>query len=212
MRGEHRSPASSCVSKPGSSPHARGAPNLKVYLSCFPGIIPACAGSTTLLSLVRVKCQGSSPHARGAHRLHVCRALPAGIIPACAGSTCVRKLRSWPGRDHPRMRGEHQSFSIAGKREGGSSPHARGAQPGRRQGHRLHGIIPACAGSTAAPPLGTTLRRDHPRMRGEHACATARIAATTWIIPACAGSTPNVTPNVTPRQDHPRMRGEHPGR
>ena len=53
----------------GSSPHVRGAPNLKTDYLPVPGIIPACAGST-LLYFFTPSCQG--------------------IIPACAGST-----RSW---------------------------------------------------------------------------------------------------------------------
>ena len=91
----------------GSSPHVRGA---RLTLSTQPpatGIIPACAGSTSVcflgkflvgdhprmcgehfnceeVALMRV---GSSPHVRGAH---LDRRLPrreSGIIPACAGST-----------------------------------------------------------------------------------------------------------------------------
>ena len=55
---------------------------------------------------------GSSPHTRGApfggHRL-----VGGGwIIPAYAGSTVPASLVSSFGKDHPRIRGEHSSWSI----------------------------------------------------------------------------------------------------
>ena len=50
----------------------------------------------------------------------------------------------------------------------GSSPHTRGALSDR--GYLICGvrIIPAYAGSTATGPTGARIRRDHPRIRGEH--------------------------------------------
>ena len=97
------------VSRVGSSPHARGAlprtwhqasasrdhprmrgehRRLPAIRHLRPGIIPACAGSTFGAAWRETVVTGSSPHARGArrHRAH-------------------RRRR---GRDHPRMRGEHQ--------------------------------------------------------------------------------------------------------
>ena len=154
----------------GSSPHARGAPiehpSALVPSRDHPrmrgehcndergrvlarGIIPACAGSTSAMLAFDSRIWGSSPHARGArtrgagrdrrprdhprmrgeHGIHrVVVQSRVGIIPACAGSTTV-------------------SMSWRTKRPG-SSPHARGALS-RRKG------LPC-------------VRKDHPRMRGEH--------------------------------------------
>ena len=95
--------------------------------------------------------------------------------------------------------------------------------------HHIHGIIPACAGSTVPSRPRRRWRRDHPRMRGEHGQATtgdgrwegssphARGAqprerghgAALGIIPACAGSTHPGKVNDPLKGDHPRMRGEH---
>ncbi len=134
------------------------------------GIIPACAGSTAEARRLAEQALGSSPHARGAP-------------PMCG-------VAGRFFRDHPRMRGEHrQACAEAG---------------------RVRGIIPACAGSTQGAPTApgshtgssphargarhsrTSCRsrpRDHPRMRGEHACVAKRHDAPCGIIPACAGST-----------------------
>ena len=172
---------------------------------------------------------GSSPHARGAHRLPTCASLDRGIIPACAGSTRRRQRSRRRRRDHPRMRGEHISTSPPPWESGGSSPHARGARPFCGAPGKLHGIIPACAGSTL--PLGSTEGRtgDHPRMRGEHCRPVAPVGPlmgssphargarlrhglrshARGIIPACAGSTAEDSRRMITFGDHPRMRGEH---
>ena len=52
-------------------------------------------------------------------------------------------------------------------------------------------------------------RRDHPRLRGEHAQAVSEIAGVPRIIPACAGSTAYVGQGHGRSQDHSRLRGEH---
>ena len=128
MRGEHRSWALKDLTAEGSSPHARGALLGWRTVSGTYGIIPACAGSTPMVSaqdvvcwdhprmrgehavfhLRNADCVGSSPHARGAHQLHVGEAEAEGIIPACAGSTRARGSEHESVWDHPRMRGEHE--------------------------------------------------------------------------------------------------------
>ena len=152
------------------------------------GIIPACAGSTSVcflgkflvgdhprmcgehfnceeVALMRV---GSSPHVRGAH---LDRRLPrreSGIIPACAGSTWPASPPWHSSWDHPRMCGEHRNIIACICVSLGSSPHVRGAQKHCRHRRGVPGIIPACAGSTIRfyPECGGN--GDHPRMCGEH--------------------------------------------
>ena len=173
--------------------------------------------------------KGSSPHARGALQPVRAGRHGPGIIPACAGSTWRSLTRGLLSRDHPRMRGEHampRSFESILR---GSSPHARGARRRYRGRPRRPGIIPACAGSTAAGRPSTPSRWDHPRMRGEHNSRSAlpvchrgssphaRGARTVCdlvvrnggIIPACAGSTLTACTCSRSPRDHPRMRGEH---
>ena len=93
-----------------------------------------------------------------------------------------------------------------------------------------HGIIPACAGSTAICAWTALSAGDHPRMRGEHVAGILAKNVLGGIIPACAGSTfedwciANIDRGSSPHargaltdshgacltlRDHPRMRGEH---
>ena len=136
-----------------------------------PGIIPACAGSTRATSGVR-RGRRDHPRVRGEH--------PENSIGA-------RR------RDHPRVRGEHApeggeervlegssprargapGLAEVARRPGGSSPRARGAREVGCERHGSPGIIPACAGSTCGGGDHGIGRRDHPRVRGEHAhCGT----------------------------------------
>ena len=189
MRGEHSNDAWNGVSDRGSSPHARGALLRLLNPRVAGGIIPACAGSTRRRrcrapwpwdhprmrgehdrgTLMTSGGSGSSPHARGAPLEQVMHALLSGIIPACAGSTAANWSRTRCGRDHPRMRGEHDFKRGFIKFDLGSSPHARGALHDDEVAGPKHGIIPACAGSTVYALNIKIAGEDHPRMRGEHA-------------------------------------------
>ena len=173
--------------------------------------------------------KGSSPHTRGA-RLSLNGEVPgARIIPAYAGSTC-RISRSGPAHpDHPRIRGEHVSMVRRCKYLGGSSPHTRGARPGRSRPPDHGGIIPAYAGSTPPRDARKPNSWDHPRIRGEHASESFCIASysgssphtrgarrrsraarrASRIIPAYAGSTSSRAGPSRGYRDHPRIRGEH---
>ena len=168
MRGEHRACQKLRRLSWGSSPHARGAPEITSTTRVIAGIIPACAGSTfykreqlfqlgdhprmrgehSCIISVSAGRWGSSPHARGARLRGMIKLLKGGIIPACAGSTEGRKTALFTRWDHPRMRGEHRSQYGQKRPNRGSSPHARGAHARRVPVVRRRGIIPACAGST----------------------------------------------------------------
>ena len=108
MCGEHNRGSSFGQSHKGSSPHVRGARQACDDALQESGIIPACAGSTTvgktkllfiwdhprmcgeheLGDFAAFLDQGSSPHVRGARRRQQDHPGSQGIIPACAGSTC----------------------------------------------------------------------------------------------------------------------------
>ena len=127
VRGEHSCGGWCGRTCRGSSPRARGAPVEGDPRPPRGGIIPACAGSTSMSTLRRAWMRGSSPRARGAHLTLVNNRWLIGIIPACAGSTCPAPRKSAAPWDHPRVRGEHGSaFSGVGVPRG-SSPRARGA-------------------------------------------------------------------------------------
>ena len=188
MCGEHAASRAVKTVNSGSSPHVRGALGAFARPKQNRGIIPACAGSTTVVNVGVSRHRdhprmcgehydshqsfygkaGSSPHVRGALSALSGSMLRNGIIPACAGSTRLRKSQRRYRRDHPRMCGEHVSPSSLRRRSPGSSPHVRGAPCGERCDGLVHGIIPACAGSTRQICSFWRLRRDHPRMCGEH--------------------------------------------
>ncbi len=172
----------------GSSPRVRGARLCDYTLVILVGIIPACAGSTTLRLHPRdtrrdhprvcgehsawasrsSPAWGSSPRVRGAPSSSTPRARTAGIIPACAGSTSRRRARRCACRDHPRVCGEHLMYRLQDIHREGSSPRVRGARSRSMVwGSRL-GIIPACAGSTTDRKDRPCLTKDHPRVCGEH--------------------------------------------
>ena len=107
MRGEHFPEQAAEVLYGGSSPHARGTPQIDVPHAGVSWFIPACAGNThfgpcfsggfrvhprmrgehSMPGPCSMACTGSSPHARGTRApirgfLGSCR-----FIPACAGNT-----------------------------------------------------------------------------------------------------------------------------
>ena len=218
--------------QPGSSPHTRGARNLRqrppVLRADHPrirgeheeraagevgavGIIPAYAGSTGVARFLRFQELGSSPHTRGALPWRGCRG------------------RTWP--DHPRIRGEHVTPSDEGFLDTRIIPAYAGSTK------RTHSVISDPHGSsphTRGAPRGTTTRagsaRDHPRIRGEHQNKSSSTIGSCRIIPAYAGSTTRreeggpMKSGSSPhtrgarvcefllavlRADHPRIRGEH---
>ena len=127
------------------------------------------------------------------------------------------------------MCGEHARQAERTVRRSGSSPHVQGAPLACEFFDCQHGIIPACAGSTASYCSISGLSRDHPRMCGEHyshfvehlqasgssphvrgaLSRTRNGHQTLGIIPACAGSTVAEWVNQRQGRDHPRMCGEH---
>ena len=168
MRGEHGHAPTSLLVCQGSSPLARGAHHGRLHRLLRPGIIPACAGSTSGtrcaptagrdhprlrgehvgMALDVGRNQGSSPLARGALLPRSSLTCSVRIIPACAGSTSARSSFLTLDMDHPRLRGEHAPGMASVSWFQGSSPLARGAQVGVRSARAHARIIPACAGST----------------------------------------------------------------
>ena len=148
IRGEHYVPLVDGVRQPGSSPHTRGALDEARFHHVVGGIIPAYAGSTFGTHRVPIDVSGSSPHTRGARDFRRPLRLLRRIIPAYAGSTHRLGCAGDFGRDHPRIRGEHDAAPAGDLHVGGSSPHTRGARADESRHRRRFGIIPAYAGST----------------------------------------------------------------
>ena len=134
----------------------------------------------------------------------------AGSSPAAPGSTRAWASRRRCGGDHPRMRREHLTDIAAGAYATESSPHARGTPRGRREVENKIGIISACAGSTTTTSSRPRPRRDHPRMRGEHAESKPARSSRSGSPPHARGTQGQGRRlrdrgGITP----PRMRGEH---
>ena len=188
IRGEHTHAAAIEATRPGSSPHTRGARLPGAGVGRERGIIPAYAGSTSsrssasspasdhprirgehfLPTFRRILPAGSSPHTRGALFSAFADAGSPGIIPAYAGSTIMRSFLPGGAADHPRIRGEHGLWRDGRRRHRGSSPHTRGAHPPPSTRYPSWRIIPAYAGSTIRAVAPGTVGQDHPRIRGEH--------------------------------------------
>ena len=192
----------------GSSPPARGARATGTDRRRVTGIIPACAGSTSLTARLppsvsdhprlrgehlrrrpRLMAEaGSSPPARGARSSGNLREVRYRIIPACAGSTTSCGRGCHEARDHPRLRGEHGDRSGLGHVISGSSPPARGAQRRAWGTLPVHRIIPACAGSTGGWAVAGASPRDHPRLRGEHSSRVPGVGAERGSSPPARGA------------------------
>ena len=116
VRGEHWKPSGGSTRGLGSSPRPRGALTRREVVGSRKGLIPASAGSTSLVRRARSARRahprvrgehavaaatvgfspGSSPRPRGAQARGEAGAADTGLIPASAGST------SWSRRNRPR--------------------------------------------------------------------------------------------------------------
>ena len=154
----------------GSSPHARGAqfalarrakyvwdhPRMRgehslvyVVIYILEGIIPACAGSTSVLNTRSAPGRGSSPHARGARK--------------------EQQNEGFAYWDHPRMRGEHLSSTGVHLLCRGIIPACAGSTYTKRELKMIsEGSSPHARGALSRSQIRAQAARDHPRMRGEH--------------------------------------------
>ena len=172
---------------------------------------------------------GSSPLSRGIRPC--CQICGNGgrIIPALAGNTIDSLHHLCPISDHPRSRGEYDSYGDVVVKGAGSSPLSRGIPVGFARSPDTARIIPALAGNTVTPTPTTARKTDHPRSRGEYTSAKSRDKSCTgssplsrgileWfgafvkagrIIPALAGNTNCHCSAKSIVSDHPRSRGEY---
>ena len=186
--GEHLTSCVMVVSSMGSSPRMRGTLVVAELLGHESGIIPAYAGNTwnrqrqaspcwdhprvcgehAVLNSDALPFTGSSPRMRGTLLHHALALASGGIIPAYAGNTGGEGA----GHGHasgssPRMRG---TLGRGGARRvfRGIIPAYAGNTRSRTLRLWLRGIIPAYAGNTMIRLGLVRLRRDHPRVCGEH--------------------------------------------
>ena len=190
----------------------RGTHDVIAFHTLRPGIIPAYAGNTQVVSKARCnvrdhlrvcgehadhvdgfQCEpGSSPRMRGTLFRHGSFCHTLGIIPAYAGNTTCLVLSSF--------------FCV------GSSPRMRGTHTQACSRPSRHGIIPAYAGNTACNWRPFSHTRDHPRVCGEHCDGNTVCMLIYGIIPAYAGNTSPPAWPPSKNRDHPRVCGEHSAR
>ena len=168
MCGENLNEITDINPIPGSPPHVRGKPMLKMQSRKLIGITPACAGKTLTCFFCIVYRGGSPPHVRGKPMLVIGCGHPIRITPACAGKTQLSYLSVQGLQDHPRMCGENKSHLGMRKLCVGSPPHVRGKPRVTQFNLDRAGITPACAGKTPSNDLAAVSWRDHPRMCGEN--------------------------------------------
>ena len=132
-------------------------------------------------------------------------------------------------RAHPRVCGENSSDRSRQSLVLGSSPRVRGKRYEPEGGLVRTGLIPACAGKTAATADRFRCRGAHPRVCGENsiiATAMRQLSGSSprvrgklgrqiscmrkqGLIPACAGKTNQPTNTSTLPRAHPRVCGEN---
>ena len=154
---------------------------------------------------------GPSPHARGTHVAgHVVGQLERSI-PACAGNTAERTSTRPQTTVHPRMRGEHTRSRASCGGVAGPSPHARGTRRHDRHPVPDRRSIPACAGNTCSSRVSTSHAPVHPRMRGEHVCASRMMCAGFGPSPHARGTPSDPPLGSRQRRSIPACAGNTPG-
>ena len=172
----------------GSSPLARGTPQLLRPWSQGLRLIPARAGNTPrsgprlqrpsahprsrgehIQAVVSVGAVlGSSPLARGTHEHPLNMSVRLRLIPARAGNTDWLSSQREAMAAHPRSRGEHSAYVARDRQAVGSSPLARGTRERVNRVGFDERLIPARAGNTVCWRMPTAASTAHPRSRGEH--------------------------------------------
>ena len=202
-RGDHAEKERTARVWRGSSPLARG-PRASSAVCMLPaGLIPAragttlCPGDTPAMPWAHPRSRGdhytqrytqkyslgSSPLARGPRTVTIEEYNGAGLIPARAGTTSELSFFGPLFRAHPRSRGDHPGLTLANSVDPGSSPLARGPRIPAACTLYAAGLIPARAGTTRSFGFMRSLRRAHPRSRGDH-------IETGYYFPSSPGSSP----------------------
>ena len=91
----------------------------------------------------------------------------------------------------------------------GSSPRMRGTRTAHGRWLSGLGIIPAYAGNTLARNTMRPIRRDHPRVCGEHGNRRPREVSVWGSSPRMRGTLWGFVASYFAIRDHPRVCGEH---
>ena len=166
--GEHPAAMQAIGEVWGSSPRMRGTPPKSYQWCALSRDHPRVCGEHFSYAKWTPNTKGSSPRMRGTPVIRIRVPNRTGIIPAYAGNTLIVSFRFRKTWDHPRVCGEHEVVNAPRAVMPGSSPRMRGTHGMTEAAFRTEGIIPAYAGNTARWRHRWPLRRDHPRVCGEH--------------------------------------------
>ena len=152
----------------GSSPLTRGKRVDEQAANVRPGLIPAHAGKTSVMTM-HGGASRAHPRSRGENwGGDACGVVAAGSSPLTRGKRSSLTDRQTPRPAHPRSRGENSTASGTVVRGTGSSPLTRGKLLQPCYSLVTGGLIPAHAGKTPAGRGGGAGARAHPRSRGEN--------------------------------------------
>ena len=206
-RGENACARAPMFDTPGSSPLTRGKLPLPVRKLNLHGLIPAHAGKTSPSTPAGIASRahprsrgenprrrfrargpwGSSPLTRGKRHRGRRRGNRHGLIPAHAGKTPTLTRQSPLRRAHPRSRGENSLALREVSLVPGSSPLTRGKRNAETFKSVGMGLIPAPAGKTVPTTARKSLRRAHPRSRGENNLSAKNVAVVGGSSPLTRG-------------------------
>ena len=150
---------------------------------------------------------GSSPLARGTGGTARDAPSTGRFIPAGAGNRDRQRVpRLWRAV-HPRWRGEQVCVICSFFVGSGSSPLARGTDPGQRLAHVLSRFIPAGAGNSWRLPAAGIAVAVHPRWRGEQALPWSTRRFHLGSSPLARGTGDWIDPSMTMRRFIPAGAG-----
>ena len=165
-RGVYAICAASMIAVRGSSPLARGLPRWAGIEDAWIRIIPARAGFTGLMLVVRQPAK-DHPRSRGVYEgAHSGFPSRGGSSPLARGLRAHQHRQSTQSPDHPRSRGVYGLRALHGQHLSGSSPLARGLLLASQVNLPDRRIIPARAGFTRVIRVSHWCSPDHPRSRG----------------------------------------------
>ena len=190
---------------------------------------PRVGGEHYGVPQIRHRLFGSSPRGRGTLSSALRCASTCRFIPAWAGNTLEIDECPNHGTVHPRVGGEHSVSLMMFRKVNGSSPRGRGTRMHTVWRKISERFIPAWAGNTSAMTLSNRATTVHPRVGGEHLCASGCLSSGSGssprgrgtlvtavvrtdpcrFIPAWAGNTGPARGSQQEAAVHPRVGGEH---
>ena len=152
----------------GSPPHTRGTQIYYHDVLAFVRITPAYTGNT-LRSIKNLTTDEDHPRIHGEHKeWALIFDKNSGSPPHTRGTPILPCFWTVLIGDHPRIHGEHLAIKNVVPAFIGSPPHTRGTLSGCKVKNRSVGITPAYTGNTLGNNQAIRLRKDHPRIHGEH--------------------------------------------